>query len=71
MCMLHCLTLHLVFWPGKHAMLSRAINDLRWPCLLWHTSIHYLLVQGVEASTLNRWGHTTTLYGNKLVAFGG
>ena len=27
--------------------------------------------QGMEASALNRWGHSTTLYGDRLVVFGG
>ncbi len=27
--------------------------------------------QGMEASALNRWGHSATLYGDKLVVFGG
>ncbi|KAL0023672.1 hypothetical protein WJX77_012323 [Trebouxia sp. C0004] len=38
-------------------------------CLKWQILTPKL--QGMEASALNRWGHSTTLYGDKLVAFGG
>lgn len=52
------------------------VTSLCWKALCLSSSLTpesaaAVLVQGVEASSLNRWGHTSTLYDGKLVVFGG
>lgn len=57
-------------WPRHRVQPSRTVTVWAVSCV-WGYDTDCLLVQEVEASTLNRWGHTTTLYGDKLVVFGG